>query len=162
MSSSLVVGISDYTVSKNPDIIVTYALGSCVGICLYDSKMQVGGLSHIMLPDSTQFPKNETNRMKYADTAIVDMLDEMRRFGVDARRITAKIAGGAKMFQTQPGTPMGSIGNRNIESVKAVLKKLQIPIAGEDTGKDYGRTIYFDLATGKMRVCSLSKCEITL
>lgn len=162
MSQSFTVGISDYAVSKNPNVLVTYALGSCVGICLYDNSMQVGGLSHIMLPDSTQFSRNETNRMKFADTAIVDMVAEMRKLGADARRLTAKIAGGAKMFQTQPGSAIGSIGDRNVESVKLVLRKLQIPISGEDTGKDYGRTVYFDLSTGKMKVCSLSKCDVLL
>lgn len=162
MSRSLVVGISDFTVARSPDVIVTYALGSCVGICLYDGIVQIGGLSHIMLPDSAQFSKNETNRMKFADTAITDMVAEMRKLGVDVRRITAKIAGGAKMFQTQPGNAIGSIGDRNVESVKQVLQSLQIPIAAQDTGKDYGRTVYFDLETGKMKVCSLNKCEIIL
>lgn len=96
MSQTLVVGISDYVVSKNPNVLVTYALGSCVGICLYDSRLQIGGLSHIMLPDSSQFAHQEINRMKFADTAIVDMVKEMLRLGCDLHRLTAKIAGGAK------------------------------------------------------------------
>lgn len=162
MSQSLVVGISDYAVSKSPSTIVTYALGSCVGICLYDSSLKIGGLSHIMLPESTQFSNNETNRMKFADTAIVDLVEEMRRLGSDVRRITAKIAGGAKMFQTQPGSAIGSIGDRNVASVKKVLNGLKIPIMAEDTGKDYGRTVHFDLSTGKIKVCSLAKCDTEL
>jgi chemotaxis protein CheD len=162
MSRSLIVGISDYAVSKNPDILVTYALGSCVGIGLYDGALKIGGLSHIMLPEITQFSKNETNRMKFADTALVDMVEQMRKLGSNPRRLTAKIAGGARMFQTQPGSSIGSIGDRNVESVKRVLRQLQIPIAAEDTGKDYGRTVYFDLSTGKMKVCSLSKCDVLL
>lgn len=162
MSRSFTIGISDYAVSKNPNILITYALGSCVGICLYDKVMQVGGLSHIMLPDSTLFTRGETNRMKFADTAIVDMVAEMRKLGADAGRLTAKIAGGARMFQTQPGSSIGSIGDRNVESVKLVLRKLHIPISAEDTGKDYGRTVYFDLSTGKMKVRSLNKGDILL
>jgi len=157
MSQTLVVGISDYVVSKNPNVLVTYALGSCVGICLYDSRLQIGGLSHIMLPDSSQFAHQEINRMKFADTAIVDMVKEMLRLGCDLHRLTAKIAGGAKMFQVQPGSQIGSIGDRNVDSVKQVLNSLQIPILAEETRQNYGRTVYFDLSTGIMRVHSLNK-----
>jgi len=157
MSQTLVVGISDYVVSKNPNVLVTYALGSCVGICLYDSRLQIGGLSHIMLPDSSQFAHQEINRMKFADTAIVDMVKEMLRLGCDLHRLTAKIAGGAKMFQVQAGSQIGSIGDRNVDSVKQVLNSLQIPILAEETRQNYGRTVYFDLSTGIMRVHSLNK-----
>jgi chemotaxis protein CheD len=162
MSQSLVVGISDYLVSRNPNVLVTYALGSCVGICLYDNRLQIGGLAHIMLPESTQFQQQEVNRMKYADTAIVDVVKEMRLLGSDLRRITAKIAGGAKMFQVQPGSQLGSIGDRNVDSVKQVLSGLGIPIIAEDTRKNYGRTVYFDLSTGIMKVHSLGKNIIEL
>ncbi len=157
MSQQRTVGISDFVAAKGPDILVTYALGSCVGICLYDSKLQIGGLSHIMLPDSNQFSKNEINRMKFADTAIADLVSEMRRLGADMRRITAKIAGGAKMFQTQPGSQIGSIGDRNVDSVKQVLKDLHIPLTAEDTRQNYGRTIHFYLGTGIMKVSSLNR-----
>ncbi|MFA5637033.1 MAG: chemotaxis protein CheD [Anaerovoracaceae bacterium] len=157
MSQTLVIGISDYAVSQKPNILVTYALGSCVGICLYDSKLQIGGLSHIMLPDSGQFSHQEINRMKFADTAIVDMVKEMRALGCDLRRITAKIAGGARMFQVQPGSQIGSIGDRNVDSVKQILSSLHIPILAEETRKNYGRTVYFDLGTGVMKVHSLNK-----
>lgn len=159
MSQTLVVGISDYRVSRKPNILVTYALGSCVGICLYDKRLQVGGLAHIMLPDSTQFlhQHQEINRMKFADTAIVDVVKEMQQLGADIRNITAKIAGGAKMFQMQSNTQFGSIGDRNVDSVKQVLGNWEIPIIAEDTRKNYGRTVYFDLSTGIMKVSSLGK-----
>lgn len=157
MSDMLVVGISDYKWAKNPNIFVTYALGSCVGICLYDRQLKIGGLSHIMLPDSNMFSRNETNRMKFADTAIIDLVQKLKGNGADLRRLTAKIAGGAQMFEVQPGSQMGTIGERNIESVKNVLNELRIPIIAEDTGLNYGRTVYFDLDTGIMKVQSLSR-----
>lgn len=157
MSNPLVVGISDYKLSRNPDILVTYALGSCVGICLYDNRLQVGGLAHIMLPDSKMFSKTEINRMKFADTAILDLVQQLKNRGVDTRRLSAKIAGGAKMFEVQQGSPMGTIGERNVNSVKEVLNALRIPIIAQDTGQNYGRTVYFDLSTGIMKVQSLSR-----
>lgn len=156
MSQLLVVGISDYIVSKKPDVLATYALGSCVGICLYDSGLQIGGLAHIMLPDSRQFLQSDTNRMKYADTAIVDLIKDMQKLGSDIRRITARIAGGAKMFQVQPGSQMGTIGDRNVDSVKQILASLKIPVVVEDTRKNYGRSIFFDLSAGTMEVRSLN------
>lgn len=157
MSDLLVVGISDYKLARHPNVIVTYALGSCVGICLYDKQSKIGGLSHIMLPESSMFNKNDINRMKFADTAIVDLVQELAKLGADRRRLTAKIAGGAQMFEVQPGSLVGTIGDRNIASVKKTLQSLNIPILAEDTGLNYGRTVYFDLETGIMKVQALSK-----
>ncbi|HEY5557141.1 chemotaxis protein CheD [Acetobacterium sp.] len=157
MSSLIVVGISDYKFSKAPEVIVTYALGSCVGVCLYDRVLKIGGLSHIMLPDSTNFTNKEINRMKFADTAIIDLVKELKKNSFGTNRITAKIAGGAQMFETQPGSKIGGIGERNIQSVKKVLYDLKIPILAEDTGLNYGRTQYFDLETGIMKIQSLNR-----
>ena len=162
MSELLVVGISDYKMGKAPYVIVTYALGSCIGICLYDHVLKIGGLSHIMLPDSKMFTQNEINRMKFADTAIPDMVNALCGMGADRRRITAKIAGGAQMFKVQDDSPIGMIGTRNTKSVKTVLADLRIPVVKEDTGADYGRTLYFDLATGNVRIQSLNKTVIQL
>ncbi|MDR1246331.1 MAG: chemotaxis protein CheD [Clostridiales Family XIII bacterium] len=155
MSELKKVGISDYAVSRAPDIVVTYALGSCVGICLYDSAKKIGGLSHIMLPESSMAPRGETNRMKFADTAITDIARDLKNMG--ALRLTAKIAGGAQMFATQAMGAMGNIGERNVKAVKTALAALRIPIIAEDTGRDYGRTVFFDLATGIMKVQSIGK-----
>ena len=157
MSELLVVGISDYKFARNPNVFVTYALGSCVGICLYDKQLKVGGLSHIMLPESSMFSKNDINRMKFADTAIVDLVRDLARLGADSRRLSAKIAGGAQMFEVQQGSMIGTIGERNISSVKKALQSLKIPIIAEDTGLNYGRTVYFDLDTGIMKVQSLNR-----
>lgn len=157
MSELLVVGISDYKLARNPNIFVTYALGSCVGVCLYDTHLKMGGLAHIMLPESSMFAKNEINRMKFADTALIDLVQDLIKLGADRRRLTAKIAGGAQMFEVQQGTLIGTIGERNISSVKKALQLQRIPVIAEDTGLNYGRTVYFDLDTGIMKIQSLSK-----
>jgi chemotaxis protein CheD len=93
--------------------------------------------------------------MKFADTAIVDMTGGLKSMG--ARCLTAKIAGGAQMFATPASGAMGQIGERNVKAVKAALAKLNIPVVAEDTGRDYGRTVYFDLSTGVMKVQSIGK-----
>lgn len=162
MSELVVVGISDCKMTRNPNVLVTHALGSCVGICLYDRNIKIGGLAHIMLPDSTQFAHASINRMKFADTAIIDLIQSLQSYGADIRRITAKIAGGAQMFAVQGNSQIGSIGIRNVESVKVILRNQRISILAEDTGLDYGRTVYFDVGTGLMKVKSLNNiiCEM--
>ncbi|MEG1778040.1 MAG: chemotaxis protein CheD, partial [Angelakisella sp.] len=77
MSKTITVGISDLNAVKAPDILVTYALGSCVGICLYDANSRIAGLSHIMLPDSSQIVGGASQIMKFADTGIVELLRTM-------------------------------------------------------------------------------------
>jgi chemotaxis protein CheD len=158
MTGALNVGISDWKVNKGPGIIVTYALGSCVGICLWDKASQIGGLSHIMLPDSkTVIAGAALNRMKFADTAIPDMLSKLLTMGAVKARITAKIAGGAQMFATS--NEKFNIGERNVVAVKEALKRLGIPIIAQDTGLNFGRTVFFHTTDGKAIVKSSAKGE---
>ncbi len=155
MSNVVTIGISDMKIVKSTDSLVTYALGSCVGICLYDPVMKVGGLGHIMLPNFPQSNPNE-NKYRFADTCIPQMLEQMDRMGVLRRRIVAKIAGGAKMFEVSGDSTFGNIGQRNVIAVKSSLQGFHIPILAEDTGLNYGRTVYFYTEDGKMVVKSFS------
>ncbi|MCL1866278.1 MAG: chemotaxis protein CheD [Oscillospiraceae bacterium] len=155
--SHLSVGISDWKIGKSPDILVTYALGSCVGICLYDKIRKVAGLSHIMLPDSKSAGDVAVNRMKFADTAIPDMHKKMISMGAASAGMTAKIAGGAMMFAAH--SDRFNIGERNVAAVKAALHLLKIPIIASDTGLNYGRTVFFYPDTGKVMVKSASQGE---
>lgn len=161
MSKTITVGISDLNIAKAPDILVTYALGSCVGICLYDAMAKVAGLSHIMLPSSALITNGAEQTFKFADTAIVILLKKMEAQGANHVRIKAKIAGGAQMFAAMSNSSIANIGQRNISAVKENLAKLRIPIIAEDTGKDYGRTLYFDSTDGSMRIKSVNKGEWT-
>jgi chemotaxis protein CheD len=158
MKETIIVGISDQRTSQSPNILATYALGSCVGVSLYDETTGIGGLAHIMLPTSSLIKDVQAvERMKFADTAIGDLVDRMVTAGANRRQITAKIAGGANMFKIADDSAFGNIGQRNIESVKQSLSNLSVPIVGEDTGADFGRTIFFDLSTGKVKVQTLGK-----
>lgn len=159
MSKTITVGISDLNVVRAPDILVTYALGSCVGICLYDNNSRIAGLSHIMLPDSRQIAGGAGQIKKFADTGIVALLRDMEATGARRMFIKAKIAGGAQMFAAMSNTAIANIGSRNVLAVKAVLSELHIPIIAEDTGKDYGRTLYFNAEDGIMHIKSGSKGE---
>ena len=152
------VGMADLKVGKAPATLISYGLGSCIGISLYDPQLKVGGLLHIMLPDSTQSRANE-NRAKFADTGIPDMLDEVLKLGASRGRLVAKIAGGAQMFAFANATDIMRVGQRNAAAAKEMLSKLGIPIVGEDTGGNYGRTVSIDLSTGIYIVKTIDKGE---
>ncbi len=157
------VGVAEYYVTKNPYTLACFGLGSCVGVALYDSKRQIGGLAHIMLPDSEAMSK-KGNPGKYADTAIVAMVEEMERMGSNRRDIKAKVAGGACMFtipgaknpRNIPGPCLGmQIGDRNIEAVLKTLKGLSIHVVAEDMGGSYGRTMRFFVSDGTVTISSI-------
>lgn len=152
------VGIADYTVAASPDILRTI-LGSCVGICLYDAEKKIGGMSHIMLP---KIKDNSKSIKKYADSAIPTMLEDMLGKGADRSRVTAKIIGGARMFNVSENSVMGEIGTNNIVKVKEVLQRLEISIVGEDTGGNFGRTIDFYLNSGNVKIKSMGRNEKSL
>lgn len=161
MSKTVTVGIADLNVVRAPDILVTFALGSCVGICLYDPAIKIAGLSHIMLPSSTQLSNIVNQPYKFADTAIVALIKKMEGMGANRMRLKAKIAGGAQMFAAMSTTAIANIGDRNVAAVKQTLGQLRIPILAEDTGKNYGRTQYFNASDGVMLIKSVTKGEWT-
>lgn len=153
--------MADWAVCKAPQKLITTGLGSCVGVCLLDPVVKIGGLAHVMLPDSTQ-ARNNQNLAKYADTAINDILNKMTSLGADKRRITAKIAGGAQMFNFTGASSIMRIGERNVEAVKKNLATHGIRILVEDTGGNYGRTITFNPEDGKLHIKTINKGEKTV
>ena len=157
MSEIIKVGMADLKTCLPPNGITTLGLGSCVGIALRDKNNKVGGLAHIMLPDSTVIA-NQTNVAKFADTGIIELLKQMEKLGAVRRNIVAKIAGGATMFAMSSRTNL-NVGERNVEAVKAKLKELGIPILAEDTGLNYGRTVVFYPETGDYVIKAVGKPE---
>lgn len=141
----ITIGIADMKMAKGEGMLVTYALGSCIGICLHDPAIKLGALVHIMLPLNMETGRK--NPMKYADTGIKETLKQMEAKGASRARITAKIAGGAMMFRDGSGS-LGNIGQRNIESVRLSLKKEGIRLLKEDVGGSVARTLLFDVNSG--------------
>jgi chemotaxis protein CheD len=151
------VKVADYAVRRAPHVIATIGLGSCVAIALYDRDSQVGALAHILLPNPAMSRETE-NPAKFPETIVPIMVDEMRRLGARASaRLSAKIAGGASMFGQLAGGSGINVGERNLSATRDVLAALGIPIVAEDTGLDYGRSVYFHLADGRLEVRSLKK-----
>lgn len=140
--------------------LITYALGSCCGICLYDPNIRLAALIHIILPLNMETGRKNT--MKYADTGIRETLRQMEAKGARRARISAKVAGGAKMFAVSGNGSLGNIGQRNIESVHKVLRAENIRLVAEDVGGSVARTLSFDPATGRATIRSYGKADIVL
>lgn len=150
------VGMADLNVASAPDVLTTLGLGSCVGIALYDPHTKIAGLAHIMLPYSTQI-KNNQNIAKFADTGIVELVNQMVKLGASRNRLVAKLAGGAQMFEFSSGNDMMKIGHRNTIASKEVLGELKISILSEDTGANYGRTIELNANNGELLIKTIGK-----
>lgn len=150
------VGIGDVQIAAAPDKLITLGLGSCVGIALIDRVSKIAGLAHIMLPESEGFT-NQSNPMKFANTAIPILIDKMLKTGALRGELKAKIAGGASMFSFSDKSPIMDIGNRNTRAVKNALISARIPIITEDTGGNSGRTMIVEAETGKVLLRTVGK-----
>lgn len=117
MPDLIKVGMADYKVGTAPSTLISYGLGSCIGLSLYDPKAQVGGLLHYMLPDSKQARPSDTPA-KFIDTGFPLMLADVLRLGALKSRLVAKIAGGAQMFAFSNTTSVMRVGERNAQAAK--------------------------------------------
>ena len=158
MAQLIRVGMADYKVGRAPGTIISYGLGSCIGISLYDPQTKIGGLLHIMLPDSSQARASD-NPAKFADTGLPLMLNDVIKLGASRSRLVAKIAGGAQMFAFANATDIMRVGTRNAEASKKMLRSLNIKLLAEDTGGTYGRTVQIDLDTGIYKIKTIDKGE---
>ncbi len=157
MSEVIKVGMADLKTCVSPDSVTTLGLGSCVGIAIRDTANKIGGLAHIMLPDSTAMRNSQSNLAKFADTGIEELVRQMEALGAKRSRMVAKIAGGADMFNFQGNSSVGLVGERNAIATKAKLAELKIPILAEDTGANYGRTVIFYPETGEFHIRAVGK-----
>ncbi len=151
------VGMADLNVAAQSGILKTTGLGSCVGLTLYDPKVKLAGMAHVMLPSSEIAKEGSLNIAKYADTAVPELIRRMTQLGAVVSRMEAKMAGGAQMFAFSAASDTMRIGPRNVESCKEMLKKYNIPLRAEDTGGSYGRTIELHCETGIMLIRSVQQ-----
>jgi chemotaxis protein CheD len=161
-ASDVRVKVADYAVRRGPHVLSTIGLGSCVAIALYDRATKIGGLAHILLP-SRAMSHETSNPAKFPETIVPLMIEEMRGLGAgDPTRMSAKIVGGASMFgQLITGTGV-NVGERNVSATREALAASRIQLIAEDTGLDYGRSVYFHLADGRVEVRSLKKGDRVL
>ena len=149
----IIVSVSDAKVSANPsDTLVTYSLGSCIGVCLYDPVTNIGGMLHYQLPDS----KMDTERAKqkpfmYADTGLKMLVGKLVEMGAKKKRMQVKIAGGAAMDNGPKGF---DIGKRNHLALRKIMWKNSMFIDSEDIGGFSPRNLYMNIADGTITVKS--------
>lgn len=142
------VRMGEVIVARNPTVLSSLSIGSCVAIMLYDKKNKIGGVAHTMLPKSEGMD-NMKKPGKFVDKAIENLIKKMEQWGSKRRDIVAKLVGGANMF---PDLNVQNIGDENITAARAKLKTEGIKITNEDIGGNEGRSIEFDLETGDVNV----------
>ena len=144
-----VVGISDMIISTDPkDVLVTYALGSCLGITVYDAKIKVGGLLHIMLPQSSIDPRKAIkNPYIFVDTGVEQIFSEFEKHGSLIDRLIIKVAGGSSF--TKPGdNDLFEIGRRNFTMFRKILWTKGLLIKSFDIGGNVSRNISINIDSG--------------
>lgn len=147
----IVVGIADLRISENiDDALITYALGSCIGVAVYDPRVRVGGLLHFMLPNSSlDLNKAGKKPAMFADTGIPFLFKSCYRLGAEKKRMVVKIAGGANILDN---SNYFRIGQRNITALRKIFWKNNVLIDGDDTGKSHNRTVQLNISTGRVVV----------
>lgn len=157
------VGMGEIQISNAQNaVIAAPGLGSCIGLIMYDPVAKIGGMAHVVLPDSTSNTKTQALPGKYADTAVPELLNQLIKKGASKNQLIIKIAGGAQMFNLEKGGNILNIGLRNVVAVKAALTKEGLNVKGADTGGNKGRTLKLDIATGKVIVKIIGQQEIEI
>ena len=148
-----VVGIADLKLSaQEEDILVTYALGSCVGVAIYDPQARVGGILHAMLPSSENDPdKARVQPARFVDSGVITLFKKAYRMGAEKERIVVKVAGGASVTGHNSSDTF-QIGKRNLVALKKLFWKNGVLIKGKDVGGRTSRTLSLDVSTGEVRV----------
>lgn len=153
VKTRVVIDISDAKVSDNPaDVLVTYSLGSCIGVCLYDPATHIGGMLHYQLPTSTMEPARAQEKpFMFADTGMKLLVDKLLSMGVNKKRMQVRLAGGATMSTGPQGF---DIGKRNYLAIRKILWSNGMIIDAEDVGGNWARNLYLDMADGTVAVRS--------
>jgi chemotaxis protein CheD len=153
--TELRIGIGELVVAKSPAILRTL-VGSCVGIALYDPLRKLGGMAHVVHPESNG---RLDQPGKYADTAIPELIRDLTRLGGEQRRLVAKYAGGAKMLNAFSYNPIGDL---NAEMIERILTQIGIPVLGKDCGGKHGRRLAMDLTSGTLRIEAVGQPTLDL
>jgi len=155
MPMMYVINVGDMKVGRDGDLLVTHALGSCLGLMVYDPAIHVGGLLHAMLPLSKiNRQKAQANPFMFADTGIPALFKVLYEIGGQKRRMIVKAAGCGNPLGTNE---MFKIGQRNYTVLKKLLWKNNVLLESEDVGGNGSRTVHFDLATGQIIISGKGK-----
>jgi chemotaxis protein CheD len=152
--------MGDRRVGQGKGTLSITGLGSCVAIVLYDEASHVGGLAHVLLPDPSF--SNRDRRWLFVTEAVPALLDELEEAGAERSRLTARLVGGAAMFQDLLPQDRPNFGRRNVSAARKILARIGIPIVAEDVGGEFGRSIDFDLSDGRIQISSQGKNRVEI
>lgn len=153
------LNVAEFGVAGAGVVLATTGLGSCVALILWDARVRIGAMAHILLPHEG-LSREPGRPARYSTTAVPLLVDEMGRRG--AANLTAKLVGGASMFGRLLTSGGVNMGERNVVATRRALGQARIAVSAEDVGGDYGRSVYFDVSTGAVRVVSLAHGERVL
>ncbi len=153
MENAITVDIADLKVSKDPNsVLITYALGSCIAVMVYDHKNRIGGMIHYMLPASKTSPEKAKKKpAMFADTGIPLLFGEMYELGSKKEDMIIKVAGGGALYDDKG---MFKIGKRNYTVLRKMFWKNGVIIENEDVGGNKSRTARLFVGTGRVTVRS--------
>lgn len=156
-----VVGVADMQVSNEPgEILVTYSLGSCIGVVIYDDSVRAGGILHYMLPDSSMDREKAVKKpYMFADTGIPRLFKHSYQLGAKKNRIKVYVAGGAEILD-QKG--FFNIGKRNYMALKKIFFKNNVLIDKENVGGNVNRTVRLEIGTGDIHVKTSGSKEVKI
>lgn len=158
----LFIGIAELEVAKAPAVLTALALGSCVAVILHDRIAKVGGLAHVLLPSGSIGRTRADTPGRYAPTAVTTLTEQLLEIGAQQPRLTARLVGGASMFTALQPAGTIQMGERNVHAVREALHRLGIRNIGEVVGGDYGRSVDFDVESGKVLVTSYQHRPVEL
>lgn len=148
------VNVAEYAVARESGILSSIGMGSCIALMLWDECARIGAMAHVLLPHES-LSREAGPPAKFASTAVPFLVQELRLAGGFGRPI-AKIAGGASMFGALLAGGGGiNMGERNVAATRESLVNAGVPLVAHDVGGDYGRSVYFDVASGDVRIISI-------
>lgn len=146
--------------NRAEEVVVTHALGSCIGVAIYDPLAKVGGILHFMLPDSSLDPvKSQENPYMFADTGLPRLFRECYQLGAQKSRLQVKIAGGSQVLGSKE---YFQIGRRNYAALRKILFKNNVLIDKADVGGTKARTLFLEISTGNVWVKVMGQNTIAL
>lgn len=156
-----VLGLGEHAVRQGDAHLAALGLGSCVAVILHAAAPQVGGMAHVVLP-SQSLSRDRTRPGRFAETAVPELLDEMQRLGADLKDITARLVGGAAMFSALIPAGTMHMGQRNVSACRLAVRKANLRLLAEAVGGERGRSLWFDVASGRVTVRSVGDVAVEL
>ncbi|MHC5082462.1 MAG: chemotaxis protein CheD [Planctomycetota bacterium] len=154
--NNIVVQVSDARISKDPSVtLVTYSLGSCIAVAIYDPGTKIGGMIHYQLPSASMDPdRAKKDPFMFADSGLQILIDKMVQMGANKKRMQVKIAGGAAMATGPKGF---DIGKRNFLALRKILWKHGLMMGGKDVGGSFPRNMYLEIEDGTVKIKAQGK-----